>query len=66
MNLGYDVGHPYASCYHHDDIILVPYGDTIDARECPSPEKTIGSGNRTYTRNTIKREAEATARYPEI
>jgi len=66
LNLGYNIGYPCASCYRHDDLILVPYSDTSDSRECLIPEKIIGSGNRTYTRSTIKREAAATARYPKI
>jgi hypothetical protein len=66
LNLGYNVGHPYASCYRYNDLILVPYSDTNDSRECLIPEKISGPGNRTYTRSTIKREAAATARYPKI
>ena len=66
MNLGYNVGHPNASCRRYDDPLLLPYSDTSDAHECLIPEKIIGSGNKTYTRSTIKREAPATARYPKI
>jgi hypothetical protein len=66
LNLGYNVGHPYASCYRYDDLLLLPYSDTSDVRECLIPEKIVGSGKMTYTRSTIKREAAATARYPKI
>jgi hypothetical protein len=66
LNLGYNVGHPYTSCYRYDNLLLVPYSDASDARECLVLEKMIGSGNRTYTRSTIKREAAAMARYPKI
>jgi hypothetical protein len=66
LNLGYNVGHPYASCYRYDDLLLAPYCDTSGAHERLIPEKIPGSRNRTYTRSTIKREAAATARYPKI
>jgi hypothetical protein len=66
LNLGYNIGHPCASCYRYDDPLLIPYSDTSDAREYLIPEKLIESGNRTYTRSTIKSEAAAMARYPKI
>jgi hypothetical protein len=64
LNLEYNADSPSASCDRYDNLLLVPNGETGSARECLIPREIKNQGNRTYIRSTIKREAEAMARYP--
>jgi hypothetical protein len=63
LNLEYNVDPPSATCDRYDDLLLVPNGETDSSREYLIQGKIIESGNRTYMRSTIKREAKMMARY---